>query len=716
MRKHLLYLILGFLACMQGAAAEESVPSPFAEGVAIHLRNPELCEGVLTTSEGGVITAPDIRIQARCIESHRQIVDDVPIFTVRAEGDLMLQYCDHIFTGSLLQYDFQAHRGVLYDARGMFHPWYIGADYVQLLPDGNYRIHKGFLTTSPAWDPEWRLCINNAHLTKTSLLTAKNVQFQVARLPLLWIPYLQTKLNWLVDSPVRYRLRWGGQQGLRFGIIYKILDCEWFKAFFRFDYRLSRGPGAALETERYSPDGTEVFLTRNYVARDSADDAPNERLRYRVQGYYNKCLCDGQVNLNITYDKISDIDMPTDYSDKDLELRTAQRTQLRVRSQNDYGIADFRTRIRVNSFETLKEDIPFLDVNFRPFSLGPTGIISENQVQFGYHDFRFSNIQPASTDFNSTRAEFQHNLYRPIQLGFGAITPDAGVVAIYYGNSAERFSKWVTLGQFGGTAMTQMHKHYGCFKHVLEPYVRYQYFTTPNTSPDQHFIFDLQDGWFRLNTLRFGGRNLLYQKCGDGCVAHSLTLDVYAYAFFDTPTIGSTLPRIYTSAIWDVTSSFRYTACVVWNREHNILDQSNFRAQWTVNENLALDAEYRFRSSYYWRRIDPDNFLMDSFRSQDLLRNSPVSDRRSTGLLHAFYRIQPDMAVEAWYHYGWNRLNQPNYKEYQIDVLKTIRSTWHLKVSYQQRENDHRVALHIKVGLEKPECPCERSGCLSRLE
>ncbi len=679
----------------------------FAKDVAIYLRDPELCDGVLNTTCGGVVKAPDIRIQARNIESRRQAEGDEPVFTLRAENDLMLEYHGQVFTGTMLHYDFQAHRGILYDARGVLYPWYLGASYIILLPNGDYRLHEGFLSTSPSWKPEWGICLGDAYLSQNRILTATNVQFRIMRLPILWLPYLKTHLDWLVDHPLRYRLRWGGEQGLRFGVAYKMFDNGWFKTFLRLDYRLSRGPGAAIETECRNPDGSDIFLTRNYVARDSSIVDPNERFRYRFQGYYNKCLYEGQVRLNASYDKISDEDMPFDYSDTDLELKTAQKTQINLRGQNDYAIADLTTRIRVNNFETVKEDLPALNLSMHPFTLGPTGIISENRANFGYYDFLPSNLHPDTERFSSIRAEVREDLYRPIRLGCATVTPEVGGLAIFYGNSDKHDSKWVTLGSFGATAMTQVHRYYGCFKHIAEPYVRYQYLTTPNTNPNEHDIFDFNDGWYRLDTLRVGTRHLIYQKwCGE-CIAHRLTLDLYTYCFFDTPTIGSVVPRLYASAIFDPTPFLRQTSIAVWNAQHNRLDEFNFRTQWTVSDDFAIDAEYRYRSPYYWRRVDPDNFIMDSFRTQAELLHSSLSDRRTTGLVHLYYRLQHDLALEALVHSGWGRTTQPDYCQYQIDLHKTLRSAWNLTFSYQFREDDHRFAIHVKVGLKRPQCPSE---------
>lgn len=713
---HLFARTLLFLSLAASSLLPASTGAPpTADDIAINLRDPTFCDGVLTTENGGVITAPGFRVQARCIESVRKEDTDNPSFSIYAEGDLMLEYGDYVFTGSVLQYDFQTRYGYILHGRSMMCPWYMGAQCIELLPGGDYRLYKGFFTTSPSWSPDWSIVVSRAHVSKKRVLKAYDVYLQLARFPVLWLPYMQTHLDWLLDSPVRYRWRWGGPQGPRIGASYKFFDNQWLSAFLRLDYRFSRGPGGAIETQYCSPDESEIFLTRNYVARDSAIDDPNERFRYRFQGYYDKSLWNDEVELKITYDKISDEDMPRDYNDDEMDLETAQKTQLSLRRQDCWSISNLLTRVRVNDFESIKESLPALDVSLRPFVLGPTGIISENRANFGYFDFRFSDqITDKNHDYNSTRAEFHHQLYRPISLGYATLTPNAGAVAVYFGNTPEHKPEWVALGLFGATFTTEMHRHYGPFKHVLESYARYQYYTTPNNAPDSHFIFDLQDGWYRLNMLRFGTKSLLYQKCCNGCVAHRLTLDLYAYSFFQTPQIGTTVPRVYLEGTWNATASFRHALLYVWNIQHNLLDEINYRAQWTVNENLAIDAEYRHRSPYSWRKVDDENFIMDSYRNETTLLNSPVSDRRTTALLHAYYRIQHDLALELEYHFGWDRKNnvlQPSYREYQIDLTKTIRSTWHVKLSYQQKENDHRVAIHFKLGNKRPDCPCEQPCC-----
>ena len=716
MRTFLAFLFaLVLLPCLVEAediSSNELSDFLFADGVSIDLRNPEIQDGTLSTEEGGVISAPGIRIQAKKLVIRRIKVDEEAFFNVRAECDLLLEYNDQIITGDFICYDFHQQRGVVYHARLKIGNWYAGASSLFLLPGGNYLLDDGYISASLSKSPDWRLCTSRAYISKSRTLFASHPRLCIVNLPILWFPFLWTPLDWIVDNPLSYRVRWGGHQGLRLGVGYQFLNWPCLDAFLRFDYRLSRGPGVAVETIYRSPNRDETFLTRNYVARDSSIQDPTQRNRYRLQGCYKNCLCGDLLTVRGAYDKISDKDMPFDYCDHDFDLPTYQRTELTLRSQSPYSIADLRTRIRVNNFETVKEELPSASLFLKPFTVADTGTIVENYANFGYYEFKFSKDVPNTTDFNSTRSELSQNLYRSFKVRELTFTPKAGWVAIFYGNSSAHNSKWVTVGDLGAEFTTFIHRYYGRFKHVIEPYLNYQHLTTPNTNPDEHFIFDINDGWYRLNTIRWGARSLLYEKLCNGCVAHRLTADVYAYAFPDTKTLRSAIPRTYANLIWDVHPRLRQTLAFTWNQSQNALDEFNAHTLWTLSDDLAVDAEYRHRGPYCWRKADPLNFVVDSFRDVSTLRASGMSDKRDTVLLHGFYRMTHDLALEAQYRWGWGRSTQPDYTEYQIDITKTFRSSWHMRLSYQNRENDHRVAVHLKMGLRAPRCqPCAQPYC-----
>jgi hypothetical protein len=84
--------------------------------------------------------------------------------------------------------------------------------------------------------------------------------------------------------------------------------------------------------------------------------------------------------------------------------------------------------------------------------------------------------------------------------------------------------------------------------------------------------------------------------------------------------------------------------------------------------------------------------------------STPLSDRRDTLLLHIFCRLDPQWALEYRSRHGWNRKVQPYYTEFDVDLIGTLRSSWHIKLSYQHRENDHhRFAVNLQLAGGKPD-------------
>lgn len=676
----------------------------FVKGVTVDLREPVFTDGVLCTDQGGVITGPDIRIQARKIVYTKKMIDNLPIFTLEAEEDLMLEFGDYVFVGDRLEYDFQNKTGVIYNGRTGIEPWYFGGDEIRLCSDGSYIIYSGFVTTSENYDNEWEIKADVAKLTCDNQLSAKNVQFRAANIPLFWLPSFQFNLNSIFDSPIRYNFRWGGREGPRLGILYEIFSWNRFKAFFRFDYRATRGPGAGIETYYLSPDHRMSLETINYFARDSSLIHPNEKVRFRFQGVYHNQILDDKVGIDLTWDKLSDKDMATDYNDKGLELDTAGRTELHVRRQENFWISNFWTSVRVNGFQTLKQELPTLDTTWKPFNIGSTGIISENQLKASYLNFVYAENLPDVHDYNAARIELSHNFYRPFSLGQATLTPEAGFLGIFYSDSPEDHPETLAMGLFGCQLNTHLYKYYGTScKHVITPYLHYQYYTFPTVNPEHHFIFDIEDGWYRLNMLRFGfSQDFLGKNCDDGCVQRLLHLDLWANAFFDTPTIPKTIPKVYTRLVWSFLPTLRHSLDAAWDIEENQLDHFNLRNEWTLNEDAAISLEFRHRSAFDWRKVDKSNFILDSFRSIQELRHSQVSDRRNTLLVHFFYRFHPSWALEFQSRSGWDRMREPSYNEYELDILTTLRSAWHMKLSYQHKEEDDRVAVYVSIGLKRP--------------
>jgi len=672
-------------------------------GIDLNLKDPTYSDGVLKTTEGGVITGSDIRIQAQSITYYRKKEHGITVETISAEGCLMVEFGGYIFVGDRIEFDVQKDSGVIYNGKTSIDPWYFGGDHIELLADRSFTIREGFITTSPGSNPEWSLTSDETSLSCGRFVTANNVKFKILNVPLFWLPSFKSDLKNIFDSPLTYGVRFGGKQGPRLRMIYELFSWYNFKTFFRFEYRFNRGPGGGITTEYHSPDHNHYLETINYVARDSSINDPDERFRYRFQGVYHNFINGEKTRLRACWDKLSDKDMPEDYHDDTLKIDEAGRTELHVRHQENAWIANLMTRVQLNSFQTVKQELPNLEWRFHPYSISHTGIVSETLVRAGYLDYDYASSLKNVHDYCSTRFEFRQNFYRPFTAGPIRITPDAGVLAMYYGNSPQKSSKDLLAGLFSVSANAHMYKFYSDKKHVLEPYLLYRYYTSPTVNPDDHFIFDIDDGWFRLNTLRLGINNNIYSKsCVSNCVHRYMQLDLYTNAFINTETVPEVFQKVCCDLTYNSYRDLKHTLTTAWNFQNNQLDHVNYRIEWTVSANLAISTELRHRGSYDWRKVDYNNFILDSFRTNSELYQSALSDRRDTLLLHTFYRFHPYWALELEMRKGWNRRFEPNYLEYQADLTTNLGSAWNLRLSYQHKENDQRVALYFALGAQRP--------------
>lgn len=714
MLKYLLVILLISLSLLiYGQETSPPTPNLLTKGITVDLREPFYIDGVLTTEKGGIITGPGLRVQALKICYIRKLMGDTPQLTIEAQGELLVEFGEHIFVGDRIFYDFQKKEGVLYQGRTSSAPWYFGGDRIELCSDGSYVIYTGYVTTSENVQPEWDIFSPYLSISPDRRMEAKDVQLRFLQYPILWIPSLKINLNSIYESPIRYRFKWGGRQGPRFGLTYEALTWKNWKTYFRFDYRLTKGPGIGVEFAYHSLDRKTHFQSINYIARDSSLLNRHEKLRYRFEGRFHKLMDQDKLKIYFTYDKISDTDMPGSYCDRDFDFKTSERTQFLVRRQEEDWIGRFYTRLRLNGFQTIKQELPTLTCSFRPFLLRNTHIVSENRAQVGYLNYKYSHHLPHARNFSSTRLEYQPKLYRPFLLGPITFTPEIGAVAIFYGNSPHKDDQWLLSGNFGTELRTQLYRFYSPLKrtkHVIEPYISYRYYSSPTSSACQHYIFDIGDGWAYLNRLTFGVKNLIYVKSDDSSIYRWLYADIYAHSFFNQKHLSPLIPKIYSHFTLFPLSTLRYRLDLIWDIKHCQLARFNFSTEWTWSHDFAMSVELRHRNAFDWRKVDQTNFFLDAFHSEKRLRHSTLSDARDTLLLHTFYRFHPNWACEATVRHGWKRTKEPAYMEYEIDLITTIQTAWHLRFSFQRQENDFRFAMYVNMGLKSPDQADRKKG------
>jgi hypothetical protein len=269
------------------------------------------------------------------------------------------------------------------------------------------------------------------------------------------------------------------------------------------------------------------------------------------------------------------------------------------------------------------------------------------------------------------------------------------LIGIFYGTSQSHESRGLATVTYGGSALAKAHRDYLRYHHVIEPYANYYGLSRPTVSPTQHYIFSIQDGIDQINQIQVGIKNSLFSKKRASSEA-SFTANAYANAFVGDPVIAQFVYKAYLDLEWNL-PSLTFSTHNSWDFQKQVLDHSNSRLRWTLNEDFAFTLELRYRSNYDWRKADHENFILDVTQDESELRLSPLSDRRMTVLMSAFIRLTPFWECHLQSHQGFLRDNQKPYNEFKMDLFTWISSNWKLRLSYTHTLKDDRVTAGLSL-------------------
>lgn len=668
-----------------------------SEEINVYLKNPIYKNGALYTNQGGVVQNEEIRIQAQTIQYFHRMEEGKMVQKIEAEGDLLIQYKGRVFVGSELEFDFQKMDGLVYDGKTFSSMWYVGGDQIQLYSDGSYKVTNAFVTTCENKQSSWDLRAWKVNVVKNQFFQAKKVRLRFFSWPMMWLPSFKINLKRFKEPIFRYYVNWN--KGPKAGFRYQLYSWNSLAFYGRLEYRWKKGWGGALESEYFPPDGLTTFTTRNYLGTDRLFNAEDVQRRYRVQGALHSQSRSGKTQTTLTWDKYSDVRMPGDFTSEDFEVNTAKKTIFCIHHTEEDLITSLTARPRVNSFESIKQDLPTLYSITRPIEIKNSGVISLHFIKASYLDFQYSDDLVSSLQsFQSPRVEIFEHLYRPIHLQAITLTPYLSGRAIFYGTSQEHKSKCLGLFGYGAKAHLHGQRQFERYKHVIEPYIEYQALSRPTVSPDAHYIFSIQDGYQKIQQIEIGLRNLLFSQRRP-CKEASFTANLYANAFFSDPVIPQVVPKIYLWLGWRL-PSVHLSLHNCYNFRNQTQDFSNAELKWTVNEHVAMRLEGRYRSQFDWRKADHENFILDVSRSERELLESPLSDRRITLLSNVFIRLNPFWEIQLESHHGFYRINEESYNEFKIHLYTWLSSAWKLHFYYGYTLNNH-FDWNISIQLMK---------------
>lgn len=674
-----------------------------SDEVVVDLKDASYEEGIIYTSKGGVVSKGCLRIQARCITYIKKKSEGKDIEKIYASKDILVIFKDKLLVGSSLEFDFEKNEGVLLDGIVVQEPWVVGGKKLHFKTDGSYKLVDGFLTLCDSTEQDFAIRADIIDISKCGIITANDIHLRLFDFPLFSFPDIKSNAEALLDLPVQVRFTLGGIEGSYVTLRYKALQLENLRAFLRADWVFNRGPGGGFDIDYCNKQANRFFYAKNFAVWDRSYDDPNNFFRYRFEGNYRECFLDGKTQAKLTYDFLSDTEMGTDFSADEFNLETGQATELIVNHKEDLWMADFTARAKVNSFQTVNQELPAVAVGVKPLSLGNSGIISDTRFKAGYLNYAYAEGTPNVSDFESSRVELDENFFRPFNFAkYAKFTPEVGAFLIHYGTDNYNSSAMQAIGYYGLNLSTEFFKTFETSKHIIQPYLCFKGWTSPTVSQNAAPIFTINDGFSKLQLVRLGITNSIYEKCFCNSIVRTLWLDLYTYGFYGINTMEKRVPRIYAALNFVPIPTLTCKVETGFNRETNSLDIFNMFYLWTLNEDFALGVDLLSRGPRWWRKCQYENFMLDAFRSEEELQNSLLSDRRNTFLAHLFYRFHPNWKLEAKTRIGWNRQYQNPYYEYKIDLETVIGCNWHLKFGYEHREIDNRFIFSFRLGLQRP--------------
>jgi hypothetical protein len=278
-------------------------------------------------------------------------------------------------------------------------------------------------------------------------------------------------------------------------------------------------------------------------------------------------------------------------------------------------------------------------------------------------------------------------------------------VGIAYSNSPHSDSKNASAGQalldLNALANTQLVKSYGHLKHTLTPYTRYHFLSTPRVPVDDYYVFTIRDGYSYLNLVRFGAKNAFFLYPLPPPDYH-LSIDIWANAFLGATEVPQVIPKGYVEVELQPNPFMILGLEGGWNFAHSQVDYANFYSDITLTEDIAFGLEMRHRSRYDWRKADFYNFILDAARPEEELLLSPLSDRRNTFLARLFYRFHPNWDAKIQSRTGWDRILEPHYREYQVDLGKILFNHYRVGFTYERRQADNRFSFSFKLNPSPP--------------
>jgi hypothetical protein len=663
---------------------------PLLGEVRIYLNDLHIKGERYETSSGGLVFTNTLDLQAKNITYDRNQG------VLEASENLLFILNGEIFVAKTLFIDLKTETGWFEDLTYKIHSLYISSKKTGL--DANKTINFENVEITPFDQPPlfFSFRVLDGSIDKDKNLEAKSISAQLIGAPVFYLPKIKWNLDALPSTGVRYFVMYNTGQNPLVSFRYPILSEEKYKALFRFDYRIGKGYGSALETDLKANKDRLHYWTQNFVNYDTFFNDNNDRevlLRYRFKGMLQAFPKEEEINLKFQYDIQSDRDLRLNFYAAQFEARDVMRTE-GIFGFNGPFIQNFLSfRPRANTYESLNQQLPSLKIRLDPFVLKPLGLQFKNRFDLSYQDYVYSNnLFNAVQPFHAGRLQTIQELDWPIDFGVLKIEPEGLFSAIYYNNTPQNMGKTLVYFNYGVKASTLVESCSDKLRHVVQPYLDYHAFSTPTVAPNDRYIFSLYDGIYQIQELKTGILQTLYLSD----LESTCTWDLYGLNFFGQSSFDVLFPKLrsflHVDTPWcSFKNSFGY------NFQKNSVDMFNIEWGWTFKKEFAFHLDWLYRGPYEWKKDSKENYQLDVAYPIDVLAETPLSDKRNTFISRVEWHFLPNWTVRFEHHNCFWRTVEPPYLEFRASISTIFRSALEVNLSVIKSVNDTQVLCSMNL-------------------
>jgi hypothetical protein len=616
-----------------------------------------------------------------------------------AEGNVRLNRDNQEWVAPAAYYNLKTRAFKTESARGVFDSLIVRGENINMTASNRYGLSKATLSTCDYEQPHYRLEATRADVFPGERVVLYNVTVRLGNVPVFWFPVMAWSLKER-GSPVGVALGHDSRHGFFILTQTHVSLDRHIQAAFHVDGRTKRGPAGGADFDYYY--GTAHGTVKGYYARDTAGpdqldvmlNKPIPRNRYRGDWQHKQEL-PNDVDITINASKQSDMDFMDDFFQRRYQREGEPASVADVTKRGENYTFSAMAQPQLNPFYAEVERLPETKWSLNRVRILNTPVFYEAEASAGYyHNLPGRTNQPPFIG-GTTRADTVQQLVVPQQyFGWLSVIPRAGLRGTWYKNGPEDFSPSNEVRRLLYSAgIKSSFKLWRTWddvedkrwdihglRHIAEPFVDYQWVTSPNKHPNELLQFDTYryatlldgrqmlvtryhalempadtaiDAFDRMNLARFGLRQKL-QTRRDGQPWDLATLEAWTEYSFEQTLMNRDFSDLFATLRLD---PFQWCSLGVGNR----FDMRD--GQWReVNADALVLNRDRWSVNVTSRFLEGDSNLAGGNVSYRLSRHwratmNQLMDFRDSTWLSQEYVLQQE--THDWLiNYGFRRVGQ----------------------------------------------------------